>query len=542
MSFRLKILLGIALIEVLLLGALVFSGLEALTESAGIQLEKRARATARLLATAGHEAIIAEDLATLSAILDEAVRDRDIVFARFVDDRGDLLAQAISAGADGETGSRQGTENGAAIGLTPAQSWGIGFLDHTVRDGVIAVSQPVVVAGAVFGRVDVSLSRYSVAKAQSDALTRMSLIALANLALVAVFALLIGRVLTRQLTLLKDGANKLAHGELGYQIDILSRDELGTTASVMNRMSSDLKDLYENLEKKVAARTHQSDLANRHLKKTIAALRETRDQLIEQEKLASLGRLVAGVAHEINTPVGVGLTAASYLQEETADFNGAMAGGTAGKEDLQAYMDTSMQASEIILHNLNRASALISSFKQVAVDRTNQERRLFNLKDYIAELVVSLAPVLRGKRHEVTVTGDPGIEIDSYPGAISQIITNLVVNAVRHAYGDRQAGCMTIDTTSDDAVFTIEFRDDGKGIPEDNINRIFDPFFTTSRESGGTGLGLNIVYNLTVQLLKGRILCESTAGHGTCFKITCPLSCDADGTVPDHDQGLLERT
>lgn len=542
MSFRLKILLGVTLIEIILLGVLVFSGLEALTESASIQLEKRARATARLLATAGHEAIIAEDLATLSAVLDEAVRDRDIVFARFVDDRGDLLVQAISAGTDDGTGPEQSAEDGTVIGLNLLESWDIGFLDHSAGGGVIAVSQPVVVAGAVFGRVDVSLSRNSVAKAQSDALTRMSLIALANVALVAVFGLLIGRVLTRQLTLLKDGANKLAHGELGYQIDILSRDELGTTASVMNRMSSDLKDLYENLEKKVAARTHQSDMANRHLKKTITALRETRDQLIEQEKLASLGRLVAGVAHEINTPVGVGLTAASYLQEETLDFNGAMAGGTANEEDLQAYMDTSVQASEIILHNLNRASALISSFKQVAVDRTNQERRFFNLKDYIEELVVSLAPVLRGKRHEVIVTGDPGIEIDSYPGAISQIITNLVVNAVRHAYDDRQAGSMTIDTASDDEVFTIEFRDDGKGIPEDNINRIFDPFFTTSRESGGTGLGLNIVYNLTVQLLKGRILCESTAGHGTCFKIICPLSCDEDGAAPDHDQDLLERT
>ena len=259
-------------------------------------------------------------------------------------------------------------------------------------------------------------------------------------------------------------------------------------------------------------------------------LKDTQASLIQAEKLASLGGLVAGIAHEISTPVGVTLTAASHLaataaaaMEKTAEFSKQVDGDRLSPADLTNFAELSLETSQLMLTNIGRAAELIQSFKQVAVDQTSAERRPFNLNDHIHEILLSLRPHLRKTAHQVSVACPENIMLESYPGALSQVLTNLLMNSLVHAYGEGETGQLSI-VVQQPGADTIELRyaDDGKGIPSDIQSKIFDPFFTTRRGSSGSGLGLNIAYNLVTQKLQGKIWVESEAGLGTTFVIQFP--------------------
>ncbi|MGK0290939.1 MAG: signal transduction histidine kinase, partial [bacterium] len=258
---------------------------------------------------------------------------------------------------------------------------------------------------------------------------------------------------------------------------------------------------------------------------TLDLLQKTQKQLITQEKMASLGGLVAGVAHEINTPLGIAVTAASFLSQETKKIESLIEQSTLKKSDLIHFLKIDKDSSKIILANLRRAEELIRSFKQVAVDQTTQECRSFNIKSYMDEVLTSLHPKIRHTNVTVSVDCSESIELESFPGALSQIITNLVMNSLLHGYDRHEKGTIEfkVNQNSHNKVVFI-YTDDGKGIPEENLNKIFDPFFTTKRGQGGTGLGLHIIYNIITQQLKGSILCESKVGNGTTFTITLPTS------------------
>lgn len=268
-----------------------------------------------------------------------------------------------------------------------------------------------------------------------------------------------------------------------------------------------------------ARKTTETELRN-----TLDELRRTQDNLVQSEKMASLGGLVAGVAHEINTPVGIGVTAASHLREKATELAGFYADGKVRRADLEAFLKTANESTEIVLSNLTRASDLIRSFKQVAVDQSSEERRIFGLGGYLEEVVLSLQPQLKKTRHKVTVDCDQGLQIDTFPGALSQIVTNLILNSVIHAYNDGQAGLLNVMIRESAGAIELVYTDDGKGIPSDQLPHIFDPFFTTRRGQGGSGLGLNIVHNLVTQKLGGAITCESEPGAGTCFRISFPAT------------------
>jgi len=255
----------------------------------------------------------------------------------------------------------------------------------------------------------------------------------------------------------------------------------------------------------------------------LAQLREAQDSLIQAEKLASLGALVAGVAHEINTPVGIALSAASHLSDATGEVNRLFTDGKIKKSDFQDYIATAVEAAKLILGNCDRAAELIQGFKQVAVDQTSAERRRFRLGAYIHEVLLSLTPKLRLAQVEAVVDCPDDLVLDSYPGALSQILTNLVMNALIHAFENRQEGVITIKAnTPEPGIVAIKISDNGCGIPTDIVAKIFDPFFTTKRGSGGNGLGLHIVYNIVAGTLKGQIAVESVLGQGSCFSITMP--------------------
>lgn len=259
------------------------------------------------------------------------------------------------------------------------------------------------------------------------------------------------------------------------------------------------------------------------LQSTLQELQNTQGELVQAEKMASLGGLVAGVAHEINTPIGVGLTAATHLKEQAQTLADVFASGKLKKSDFQTFIETATQSTGMIYANLHRASDLIKSFKQVAVDQTSEETRQINLIEYIEEVLESLKPNLKRATHDIEVTGDRHIIIDTHPGALSQVVTNLVMNSVIHAYDEGDRGRIQINVEMEGEAVDMVYTDDGKGMDQEIQAKIFDPFFTTKRGSGGSGLGMHILYNQVTQTLGGSIDLNSAPGRGTAFEIMIPL-------------------
>ncbi len=240
--------------------------------------------------------------------------------------------------------------------------------------------------------------------------------------------------------------------------------------------------------------------------------------------MASLGGLVAGIAHDINTPIGIGVTALSRLVEDIEKFETVYNDKTMSRSDLEVFLNSCNTSTSLTQSNLERAAELVQSFKQVAIDQTSEDKRKFKLKKYLDDIIVSLHPKLKKAGHNIDVRCDDELELNSFPGFISQIVTNLVLNSVLHAYDDNESGNISIEAEIlDDNTLSLVYTDDGKGMAEEIQSKIFEPFFTTKRSQGGSGLGLHIVYNIVNQKLNGAIKCESHIGKGTKFVITFPL-------------------
>jgi signal transduction histidine kinase/purine-cytosine permease-like protein len=262
--------------------------------------------------------------------------------------------------------------------------------------------------------------------------------------------------------------------------------------------------------------SHEShELSESELVNSLHHLEQTQQELVQSEKMASLGGLVAGVAHEINTPVGITVSAASFLQDRTQSVRERLNQRGVSRIELMEYLDDAEQSARLMLANANRAASLIQSFKQVAVDRTIEDRRQFDLGHYLAETVESIGPRLRQTPHRLELRCPPGIALDTYPGPVAQAVTNLVLNALQHAFVDGVAGVVRVEAAlvTGDQV-RIQIIDNGRGIPAGLASRIFEPFFTTRRGSGGSGLGLHVVYNLVSGTLGGSVRVESGGGYG----------------------------
>lgn len=276
----------------------------------------------------------------------------------------------------------------------------------------------------------------------------------------------------------------------------------------------------------ITARRRMEDELRRAKEEAEHALAELRDaqaNLVLAEKMASLGSLVAGMSHEISTPLGIGVSAASHLAEEIGKLAGQFQDDQLKRADLQDFLDSAAEAVRIMESNLARAARLIQAFKQVSADQTTDEIRSFDLDSYLREIMLSLAPVLRRSNHSVEIDCPDALTVRTRPGAVGQIITNLVMNAFQHAFDGREAGLIRIRVTQPrPGRIAIEFSDNGQGIAERYLPRVFDPFFTTKRGTGGTGLGLHIVYNLVSQVLGGTIAVSSREGEGTRFTINFP--------------------
>lgn len=310
---------------------------------------------------------------------------------------------------------------------------------------------------------------------------------------------IIRKLLIRPLLKIREAAISVKKGSAYKEIELDSSQEINEVASAFNEMVYNLEGRYKELQ---------------HAQK----------QLVESEKMVALGSLVAGVSHEINTPIGIGVTAASYMDEKSKDFQALFQANKMKRSDLEDYLRAVRETTGMIQTNLFRASELIRSFKQVAVDRSNETKRRFMMKEYVQEVLVSLQPNLKKTKHRVSLTGMDELILFSDPGAISQIVTNLIMNSLIHAYGPDDEGQIGIHISSRLNELTLHYSDDGKGMPREVVEQIFDPFFTTNRGGGGTGLGMHIVYNLVTQSLGGTIRCESTEGSGTHFIIHIPMT------------------
>ncbi len=314
--------------------------------------------------------------------------------------------------------------------------------------------------------------------------------------------------------------------ELGQPIRMI-----GTVQDITEKKLADdeIRKLNEELELRVEERTAELQLLNKNLQQSLEALKRTQDQLVQSEKMAALGGLVAGIAHEINTPVGVGVTAVSHLELKLEDYAKRYDAGTLTRDDFERLILSAKETSKIVHHNLRRAANLISSFKQVAVDQTSNETREFNLVLYLQEVVQSLSPKLKSGGHQVSIDGPEGIVMSTSPGALSQVFTNLIVNSIVHGFDRRKNGNISIAASLESGEkVRIDYSDDGNGIAQRHVARIFEPFFTTARSKGGTGLGMHIVFNLVTQTLGGTIQCSSAEGAGVKFRIELPLRCGTE--------------
>lgn len=401
--------------------------------------------------------------------------------------------------------------------------------------------------GEAIGRITIEVSSQLVEQEYKKNFWRASAAIILQL-LISFFLLwqLFQRRMMEPLRQLQRDVDRLGNGQLEEPVQVVRPDEIGDLAFGIDCMRAKLCELmkvqavhHATLEQRVENRTVALHTSNEELKLALETLKSAQKEIQRSERLAALGALVAGVAHELNTPIGNAVTVASTLHEMSEDFNDKMSGGLT-RNNLKVFVDNTRQGNDLLLRNLNLAAELIGSFKSVAVDRTSAQRREFKLDDVVKETILTLGTTIKRSAYEVQAQVSAGIVMESYPGPLGQVLTNLINNAIVHGFDGRSHGeiiisAHRIEGSSPEQV-QISVSDNGLGIPDANLSRIFDPFFTTKLGQGGSGLGLNIVYNLIKDVLGGEVVVNSEENVGSVFILNLPLVAPATSAT---DEDLL---
>jgi len=314
----------------------------------------------------------------------------------------------------------------------------------------------------------------------------------------------------------EDASGRVALTTIGYFCTI-------TDITALKHAQERIIKLNESLEERVKGRTSEVVASNKKLSNTIESLSQTQDQLIESRKMAALGELVVGVAHEINTPLGVAMTAISYLNKQFEQIETIYQHKELTRKDFESFFDEYRKSSEISQKNMQRVAELVNQFKQAAIDQHSDKKRWFNVREYIQEALIYLEPNLENISHHINVTCADDFKIYSYPSSFCQIVSALLMNSLIHGFEFIDEGNIDISARLDGEKFRFNYRDNGKGMTEEQVERVFNPFFTTTRGKGGRGLGAFIAYNLITQRLGGTIECSSVVGKGVYFKIELPI-------------------
>ncbi len=415
---------------------------------------------------------------------------------------------------------------------------GYGGGSSALDEDSITMSREITYEGDLLGEVSLVYSlKEARNKAKDDSRLLLTILSFQLIFSVALISYFLKKRVTGPLFQLERSAAGIAEGDLETQIPKLGRDEFGALSNQLERMRGALSRSIQELEERVRERTTELLDVNQELKGTLDKLRHAQGELVQQEKLAALGSLVAGIAHELNTPIGNGLTVASSLLDSTGKIKALMAEGMT-RSSLEQYLSDMQEGANLVCVSLEKASELVSSFKQVAVDRTSAQRRRFQLSSLLRETRVTMATLMKHMPYTLEIHEQSDVTLDSYPGPLGQVITNLLNNALLHGFDGLESGKIVISTQPLEGGVQIEVADNGRGIESLSLSHIFDPFFTTKLGEGGNGLGLHIVHNIVTAALGGTIDVKSALGRGTTFIVKIPLVAPRDiGTERGSERG-----
>lgn len=397
------------------------------------------------------------------------------------------------------------------------------------EEDTITMTRDIAYEGDVLGEVRLVYSlKEALKRAENASRLLLTILTVQLIFSMALMGFFLRKRVTGPLFKLEHAAAGIADGDLDTKIPKLGNDEFGALSSQLERMRGALSRSIHDLEERVRERTAELLDVNQELTGTLDKLQRAQGELVQQEKLAALGSLVAGIAHELNTPIGNGLTVASSMQDSTANIAKSMEQGVT-RAAMEEYLRDMGEGAHLVCMSLEKASELVSSFKQVAVDRTSAQRRTFQLSSLLKETRITMATLMKHMPYQLEIVEEADVTLDSYPGPLGQVITNLLNNALLHGFDESESGKIVISTKPLDGGVQIQVSDNGRGIESGFVSHIFDPFFTTKLGEGGNGLGLHIVHNIVTVALGGSIEVHSERGVGATFTVKIPLSAPKDG-------------
>lgn len=510
--FSFRLISSIVIIEVIMLSLMVWNNVRIINQSYTDFLETASRDQSALLASAIAPGLLAYDFALIEDALSVIKVKHDLIYAEVFD----LNSRRI-----------------ASIGKIPPNK--LFTLSESYKQEVvnkiINISQAITIEGQVVGGLRVGFSTEVLRKTVDDIRLHNLILSFATITLLILVTVIISLMLTKKLNKIQEGVEQIQQGNLGYEIKVKKNDELGDLAYTFNHLAKHLGETRQQLineqaelENRVKERTSELQQSNEALKDTIDELHKTQAQLIETEKMASLGGIVAGVAHEINTPLGISITAITSMQEDLRQLKDAFYKGEISENDFEDYIKKTEHYSSMLYGNLKTSATLISSFKKISTNNTTTDWRSINLHDYIDEIIYSIDNQI--DEHDIAIENQcsADIKLHTSPGVIYQVISSLISNSLTHAFDDPEKAQITIKAIQHSDKVTIEYHDNGKGISDEHKNLIFEPFFTTRRgNKNNFGLGLSIIYNLITSTLKGKISVQSHLDEGTTFYIELPL-------------------
>jgi signal transduction histidine kinase len=403
---------------------------------------------------------------------------------------------------------------------------------------IIELIVPIVYQEKTIGYVYIQANTEHIQKSKNAMFGRLAIIILMLLLVTFLVVMALNRFITTPMAVMASKVQYITQlkkfnlriEQMPYkELDILARNiniMLGRAENQLTKLTDAKQLSYQQnieLEDKVNKRTQALKDSNQELLSTLEKLHQFQGQLVESEKMASLGDMVAGVAHEVNTPIGLGVTASTLLSDRLLEIKQAFENKTLKSSHLKKFLIEGEENTAIIYRNLKRAAELITSFKKVAIDQSSEEARTFNVKHLLDEVLLTLAPQIKSLPFVINIDCSNELTITSKPGPINQIIINLILNSITHGFENREHGIITIQIAVANNMLNINYQDDGKGIAPSIINKVFEPFTTTKRGSGGSGLGLHLVYNLVTQALGGEISFSSEVDQGVNFKINLPV-------------------
>lgn len=535
-SITRQLVLGMALTHAFLMTIFVFDLVHRQQNFMVSQSQKQAISLSQTLAANGVSWMIANDIVGMEEVIASQSQFPGLAYAIFLDTSNKVLGNT-----DREMVGKYLDDPVSLRLLNATQENQILFVNAEFID----VASPISFNGQQIGWARVGIDRGEITNNLKLVTRDGILYTLLAIIVGVVFAYLMGRGVTHGIRSLVGSTSQVDQGEREVAFILNRQDELGVLSLYLDKTVKTLAENEERLklnqvqlETQVKQRTSELEHANKDLTTHSERIKQEKDklsqayeqlqqlqkQLIESEKLSALGSLVAGIAHEVNTPLGVGYTGISVLQDHITKLNKHLRDETLTVDEINDFLAESNEIIELISKNMQRASQLIKSFKQIAVVQTSEAHYEFLLKDIMDDCILSLNNKLKQKNIIVEVDIEAEMSFESEPGLFAQLINNLVINSIVHGFDEVMSGGIWIHASIVNEVLSIDYRDDGKGMTSEQVKKIYEPFYTTKLGSGGSGLGMHVVYNIITQRFKGLIDCTSEIGEGVSYQIRIPVN------------------